>query len=200
MPQLADGFRAFLFGLTLAASVGPIALMIVNYGALVGARAAVLAAFGAALADGGYAILAFVSGQAVQPFLKTFSGGLHLWASVVLILFGLWMLRGALKTGSLSAAQGSVRRPLLSTWLLTVTNPLTIVAFLGFSAQVVAPGDVRQSLSLAVCVFLGSLLAQLTFALGGVAFSRLLLRLRIAVWSALGIMAFGGWGLWEALS
>ena len=68
---LADGFlQSFLFGVTLAAAVGPIALLIVNYGISRGFRAAFAAGCGAAVADLLYAMLAFVAGAQLLVWLE----------------------------------------------------------------------------------------------------------------------------------
>lgn len=80
--------KAFLFGLTLAVAVGPIALLILGYGTRHGLRAGGPAALGAALADLTYALMAFFLGNRLAPHLEAHTAGLRLTASLVLLGLG----------------------------------------------------------------------------------------------------------------
>ena len=57
--------KPFLFGVTMASAVGPIALLILSYGLRDGFKPAAAAGLGAALADLTYAGIAFALGSAL---------------------------------------------------------------------------------------------------------------------------------------
>lgn len=171
---------AFLFGLTLALAVGPVALIILGAAAAHGTVVGLRAGLGAALADLAYAAAALAVGGWVAPALIAHDTALRTAAALVLTLFGLWMVRGALKPAPAStpeapAAQpGLARRPTATLFLLTIVNPLTIVLFLGFTAHLPPDADGIGIAAATLAVFLGSLVGQSLFALGGAGLGRLL--------------------------
>jgi threonine/homoserine/homoserine lactone efflux protein len=192
--------KAFLFGVTVAAAVGPIALLIVNIGLRSGPGPGLRAALGAALADLIYAITALTAGGAAMTLLSGREAVLRVAASVIVIALGVWMAwRAAREDASKEADAPRVGRPLVGTFVLTAVNPLTILVFVGFLPHLPAdpaPGEVALA---SASLFAGSLFIQTVFALGGVGLGRVLgdprwiRRLNIA--SGLGIVAFGVAGL-----
>lgn len=207
MADLADGaLRSFVFGLTIAAAVGPIALLIVNYGINRGFRAGLAAGCGAAIADLLYAIVAFLAGAQILPWLADHETLFRRISSAVLLLLGLWMLWAALRhTVRAAAAKGPAAgtragSPFMTTFLLTIVNPLTVLLFAGFAGQLPLGGSVRAAVLLALAVCLGSLIVQTAFAAGGAALAQVLGDIR---WqrlmnglSGLVVAAFGLRGLW----
>lgn len=205
---LASGIlQSFLFGLTLAAAVGPIALLIVNYGLSQGFRAAFAAGCGAAVADLLYAMLAFIAGSQIVAWLAERQDGFRRISGLALVLLGLWMLwrswapRDADKPVAAVATPGTdAQRPFLTTLLLTVVNPLTVLVFVGFAGQLPLGGSLRAAVALALAVFAGSLMVQTVFALGGAALARVLSNSRwqrlLNGLSGLAIVAFGIHGAW----
>jgi threonine/homoserine/homoserine lactone efflux protein len=204
---LADGFlQSFLFGVTLAAAVGPIALLIVNYGISQGFRTAFAAGCGAAVADLLYAMLAFVAGAQLLAWLADKQDGFRRLSSMVLVLLGLWMMwRAWASKVTQNPAAGMVtaraQRPFLTLLLLTLVNPLTVLVFVGFAGQLPLGGSVRAAALLALAVFAGSLMVQTVFALGGAALARVLSDWRwqrlLNGLSGLAIAAFGLHGMWQ---
>ena len=206
---LADGFlQSLLFGATLAAAVGPIALLIVNYGISQGFRAAFAAGCGAAVADLLYAMLAFIAGAQLLAWLADKQDEFHRLSSLVLILLGLWMLWRAWAVRAVQAPVATTppppvdaARPFATTLLLTIVNPLTVLVFVGFAGQLPLGGSPRVAAMLALAVFAGSLMVQTAFALGGAALARVLSNPR---WrrllngsSGAAIAAFGFHGMWQ---
>jgi len=163
----------FLFGLTIALSVGPVALMIANYGMRAGTATGVRAAVGVAAADGCYAVLAFTLGALLASTLAS-----QLWlfrtvGALVLLAMGARMLWHALRDRRRTLdgdAPPPGIRPFTSMFVVTLANPLTILLFYGYAA--VAAGAHRHWLTSAACVFAGSLAGQLVFAFGGSAIGR----------------------------
>ncbi|MFD2244782.1 LysE family translocator [Pontibacter ruber] len=202
-----ETIKAFLFGLTLAISIGPIAILIINTGLSSGLKNGLMSGLGAAFADLTYSILAFTVGTLLVSFLNLNQQYFALSTSFVLILFGLWMLKGSLRLGeNVSKNSETVQKPgtnyLLSTYLLTVVNPLTIVAFLGFSGQLVSPVmPLYQVLFLSLSIFAGSILVQSALACFGATLGRIFHNPGVVrvlnIGSSLSIIGFGAAGLFQ---
>lgn len=177
---MLDGVtRSFAFGATLAAAVGPIALLILGYGIRAGLRPAVGAGFGAALADLTYALVSFTIGSFVLVRLVQHERALRLWSAAALVAVGLWLMLQAARRPSAAPAPhagGDVSRPLVTTYLLTLVNPLTIVIFTTFAAQLPLTASRPAAAVFATSVFLGSLMVQMIFAAGGATLSRMVSR------------------------
>ena len=199
---VASMLKCLLFGFTIALAVGPIALLIVNYGVRRGFASAARSALGAGLADLSYAVIAFVAGDLLVARIEAHRTLFELTAACVLVGFGAYMLSGALRAqGGMHALESSgTGNELATTYSLTMLNPLTIVAFAGFAGQLPLAGSTLRAIVLALAVFLGSIVVQLFLALTGAQLGRRLtspavLRALNAA-SGIGIIAFGLVGLW----
>jgi len=162
-------FQSFLFGLTIALAIGPIALLIINYGLNCGFKTAALSGTGAALADFTYSIIAFATGTGIAAALSGHQRQVQIISSLILAGFGGWMLYNSIrnrKAGVESTKNTKCRRPLLSTYGLTIINPLTILLFVGFAGQSEI-SSVPAVISNGLGVFAGSLIIQLSLALFG---------------------------------
>jgi threonine/homoserine/homoserine lactone efflux protein len=202
--MLNGAVRSFLFGITLAAAVGPIALLIVNYGLRNGLRAAMAAGFGAAFADLVYALVAFWVGSILLTTLAGHERALRAAAAIVLAAVGLWLMARAARPASDSVSsrtRADTSRPLATTFLLTLVNPLTIVVFTTFATQLPVGTAGTATVLFAVSLFFGSLIVQMAFAIGGATLGRFVSDPRWirALNSASGaaIAAFGVVGLME---
>jgi threonine/homoserine/homoserine lactone efflux protein len=161
-------FKAFAFGITLAVAVGPIALMIVDWSVKSGIGQGMNAALGASTADFLFALVAFVAGGAIGPALVNHQGALRLGGSVALGGIGLQMGWHGLRQMRLPEGprlrSEPQRHPFVSTFGLTLINPLTVIAFLGLAGQLSFSGSRAGPLSHAVAVFCGTLVVQLGLA------------------------------------
>ncbi|EKS9794284.1 MULTISPECIES: LysE family translocator [Burkholderia] len=164
----------FLFGLMIALSVGPVALMIANYGMRAGTASGVRAAVGVATADGCYAVVAFTLGAMLASTLAAHLSLFRLVGALVLLAMGARMLWQALRDRR-RTFDGDARppgsRPFSSMFFVTLANPLTILLFYGYATA--AAGAHRHWLLGAACVFAGSLAGQLVFAFGGSVIGRI---------------------------
>lgn len=188
--------EAFLFGITIAIAIGPIALLIVNASINRGMKAGLACGAGAAFADFTFALCAFLAGQTLLAPLETQRGRISEFAALFLCGLGAWLAWQAWRRrDALHVAQG-VRDPgFLGTWLVTLANPLTVLLFtawLGSRRMSVSPTD---SFLLALAVFSGSLLVQSALVLSGGALRPLLARpgtlFAANLLSAAGIVAIG---------
>ena len=170
-----DALRAFLFGVTIAAPVGPIALLLIHTGLNHRLPAALAGALGVALADFTYALVALSAGTGLAALLHGHQREFQFTSSGLLILLGLWLATKAMRqpVPKAGAKQQATRPPgLVQLYLLTLANPLTILLFAGFSGQMTAGGSAGAILNGSVFLFLGSLAIQTAYATFGAVLQR----------------------------
>lgn len=193
-------WKAFVFGVVVAGSIGPIALLIFGTAARRGFAAGCFAGLGAALADLIYALLAFSIGAVLLPVLADHATVIRTAGALLLTGLGVSMLLRAAAAGTPDPRPAA--RALLPTFLLTLVNPMTLVVFAGFVPQLPLAGSLRAALWLASALFAGSLLVQLALAASGRALGVALPGARwpraINLVAAAGILAFGLAGLLTA--
>ncbi len=201
--------KAFVFGATIAAAIGPIALLIINVSATDGLARGVRASLGAAVADLLFATVAFAGGYAVVSVLEGHRTELSAVASGVLVAFGVWMASRALRYGGAERESRPrwLSAPFFQTLGLTLMNPLGIVIFMGLAVQLPSAASPASIALLSSSVFAGSLVVQLALAVGGALIARLtehtgwLRALNLA--SGIGVATFGAVGLlplWQSTS
>lgn len=195
--------EAFLFGLTIAAAVGPIAILVMNYGLRLGPWAGLRSGAGAATADLLYAVAALAVGSAVAAAIGPWRREFEIVAALALMGFAAWMAWGLLKPAKAAQAKPTAPRPYLTTLALTAVNPLTVILFLGFTGRIPPDTGLAEQVEVALVLALGSLIVQSAFALGGAGLGKVLtdprwIR-RLNLLSAFGIAAFGVFGLTSAL-
>jgi len=201
-----EALRAFLFGITVAAPIGPIAVLLVRTGLNQRYSAALAGALGVALADFTYALVALSAGSGLGVVLQTHQREIQLAASALLIVLGLWLAAGAMRKADLLPGAddtGGQAPGLLRLYLLTLANPLTILLFIGFSGQMTVAGGVAGIAAGALFLFLGSLIVQASYATLGALLQRWLTSPRLVrafnTASGLGVAAFGVYGLSRAM-
>lgn len=161
--------QTFIFGISLAISIGPIAILILNQSINCGFKNGALCGLGAATADLTYALVAFTAGGFLFPLLERRKESIPLVSSAVLVIFSLWMMYSTLRKRSSDNDRKyalTCKWPFIITYGLTIANPLTIVAFAGFAGLQTSkgPGNILMH---ALIIFVASLLVQILIALGG---------------------------------
>ena len=195
-----SALRAIAFGASLGLAVGPLALLIVGIGLRRGFRRAAACALGVACADFTYALLALAAGAQIERLLTPWRTVFEQASGLILAALGLWLAASARR-----ADDSGVATPrsvgFTGAWLLTLANPLTVLLFAAFSAQLPVAGAPEAVLGYAALIFLGSLPLQLGYAATGALLHRGL-PLHWAQWaslaSALAIVGFGLYGVWRA--
>lgn len=195
-------WKALAFGMVLAGSIGPIALLIFGTAARRGFAAGSFAGLGAALADLVYALLAFSIGALLLPALAGHAQAIRVGCALLLTGLGIWML---LQRPADSAA--TPLRPaahmMLPVFLLTLVNPMTIVVFTGFVPQLPLAGSLPVAVTLAFVLSAGSLAVALAVAAAGAALGAALpargWQRATNLAAAAGILAFGLTGLLTAI-
>lgn len=158
--------KAFLLGWMVAIPIGPVGFLIIQRSIKVGSLAGVASGLGAALADGLFGFLAAIGLAALIGALEFSRHLVRPLGSLVLMIVGIYFFfqkPPPLETEEVLATRYLHRYlwDLLSSFLLTLLNPMTIIAFAAlFVGSDLIPEDPRkiQYLEIAAGIFTGSLL------------------------------------------
>lgn len=200
MPS-APLLKGLVIGFSIAAPVGPIGLLCIRRALSAGRAAGFVSGLGAATADALYGLVAALGLTAITNVLLAHQTWLRVGGGIFLIYLGLATLRAK---PAANEAQGgrseNLWRAYGSTLALTLTNPMTILSFLGiFAGLGVGTTNSAGAATLLVAgVFLGSaawwlLLSVLAGWLGARLQQGGLRIVNIA--SGLVIATFGAWQL-----
>jgi len=166
--------RGIIIGFSIAAPVGPIGVLCIRRTLAAGRAAGFVSGLGAALADAFYGCIAGFG----LTFISSFFVSQRLWLQLIGGLFLCWLGFKTLTTAPAERAAevkgGGLLGDFLSTFVLTLTNPLTILSFAAvFAALGLAgtEGDYAAAAVLVSGVFLGSALWWLLLC-GGVGLLR----------------------------
>jgi len=160
--------RSFLVGLTIAASVGPVSLLLIQRILQRGWLYGFVSGLGAALADGVYGFIGGIGLVAVTEFLVSQQSSMKLAGSAVLVYIGLSLALSPLaaKAAEDKAASRSYIASFTSIFFLTLSNPITVLFFASLYAGVDLGGDGRwrTALLFGTGIFCGSALWWLALA------------------------------------
>lgn len=151
-----------LAGVAIAAPVGPIGLLCIRRSMVAGRGAGLATGLGAAAADGTYG-LAVATGIAASGLVAHYGDQMQIFGGVLLLLIGLNTARGfwrARPNAVASNGGGSLISAFASTYLLTLSNPMTMLAFVAMIAGLgqAAGSYTFAPIVLVAGVFLGSAL------------------------------------------
>lgn len=195
-----------VLGLTLAAPIGPINAAQLDRGIRYGFLHAYLIGFGAMVADGLFMLLIFFGSAhfLTTPFMKTF---LWIFGCFVLTYTG---IESFVKAKNLPK-RGRVREePVIhsfySGFLMTLTNPISILFWLGVYGSILAKTAEKYGawdlLLYSSGIFIGLFLWDFFMALVASSFNRFLndgVLIRISQVAGLSLVAFGLYFGWQAL-
>ena len=180
--------RGFLLGFAIAAPVGPIGLLCIQRTLSQGQLVGLASGLGAATADAFYGAVAAFGLTVVSSFLIEQQFWLALVGGLFLCYLG---VRTLLSAPAERAAAGEARREAhsagaayTSTFLLTITNPMTILAFVAIFAGAglaASGGDAGAAAWMVLGVFLGSAAWWLLLS-GGVSLLRARINAPVLLW------------------
>lgn len=156
-------FRSLLIGLSIAATIGPMSILCIqgtlNRGYLYG----LVSGLGIATADATYGTIAGFGLTIISTFLVSQEGWIRLVGGLFLVYLGLKtvLTRPAERAAAARARANNFLGAYTSTFLLTLTNPLTILSFAAIFAGLGVGGASRSYLTATLVVagvFLGSTL------------------------------------------
>jgi threonine/homoserine/homoserine lactone efflux protein len=177
--------QSLIIGFSIAAPVGPIGVLCIRRTLVHGRMTGLLSGLGAATADAIYGAIAGFGLTLVSGMLVDQSWWIRVIGGIFLCYLGITTL---LSTPAEEAAQTPDARSLLgayaSTVFLTLTNPVTILAFIGIFAGlglVDTGGNYGAAAVMVFGVFCGSALWWLLLS-GGVSLVRSRLNSRVFRW------------------
>jgi len=152
--------KGLVIGFSIAAPVGPIGVLCIRRSLSEGRRVGLATGVGAATADATYGGVAAFGLTAISSFLIGHRGWLELLGGLFLCWLGIrtFFSRPATREGEVRA--GGLHSAFLTTFFLTLTNPMTILSFVAVFAGLglgASPDFIAASV-LVVGVFVGSAL------------------------------------------
>ena len=152
-------FRGLVIGFSIAAPVGPIGVLCIRRTLADGQISGLVSGLGAATADAMYGCVAGFGLTFISSALIDQQMWLRLFGGLFLLYLGLKTLLSRPAEQAANAAGGGLLGSYVSTFLLTVTNPLTILSFAAIFAGLGlanTSGNYVSALILVLGVFLGS--------------------------------------------
>jgi threonine/homoserine/homoserine lactone efflux protein len=155
-------WKGTVLGFSIAAPVGPIGLLCIRRTLAQGTLAGFTSGLGAAAADLAYGFVAAFGLTAVSGLLVSHSTWIRIIGGLFLCYLGVSTFRSTPATDAPDAPRRNLFLSFGSTFLLTLTNPMTILSFLamfaGLGLASSAASNYRDGACLVAGVFLGSAL------------------------------------------
>jgi threonine/homoserine/homoserine lactone efflux protein len=196
--------RGLIIGFSIAAPVGPIGILCIRRTLSEGRASGFLSGLGAATADALYGCVAGFGLTVISGFLIDQRFWIQLIGGIFLLVLGIKTLRSVPAERAAAASGAGLAASYVSTLLLTLTNPMTILSFAAiFAALGVADtgGDLSAAARLVLGVFIGSAAWWLLLS-GGVGILREKLSSGILRWtnrlSGAILLVFGIVAVWQA--
>ena len=150
--------KGLAIGFSIAAPVGPISLLCIRRSLAHGRAAGLASGMGAATADGIYGAVAAFGLTSVSGFLVTQQLWFGMVGGVLLVALGAQILLSRPPTEGAGSNHVTLAGAYASTFVLTLSNPVTILMFAAIFAGlgIAAAADVGSAALLTAGVFLGS--------------------------------------------
>lgn len=153
--------KGLMIGFAIAAPVGPIGILCINRTLKAGTLAGLVSGLGAAFADACYGCIAGFGLVSVSQFLLAQASLIRVLGGLILIIFGIKTFLSSSKKKALTDKANTLWEDFLSTLLLTLTNPATIISFIAIYASlgiVEESANYFEATAIVLGVFLGSLM------------------------------------------
>jgi len=169
MPELSIFFRGLIIGFSIAAPVGPIGVFCIRRTLAEGRLAGFLSGMGAASADMFYGAVAAFGLTAVQELLIGQSSWLRIVGGLFLLYLGGKTFFSKPAEKAAVSRRGGMFGAYITTFFLTITNPLTILSFIAIFAGLrlgETDGSYFSATFMVLGVFIGSAAWWLTLSTG----------------------------------
>jgi len=133
--------KGIAIGLLIAAPVGPVNVLCARRAITEGWRSAVVSGLGAALADTLFAAAAAFGLVVLVDVLRAHRVALAVLGGVFLLVYGWRTLRAAPPEPGAAPGTAGLLAGFATTFLLTLTNPITVFSFLGAYVAFGIPAD-----------------------------------------------------------
>jgi threonine/homoserine/homoserine lactone efflux protein len=168
--MLSTLIKGFIIGLSIAAPVGPIGVLCIHRSLKEGNLAGFITGMGAATADAIYGAIAAFGLTMISHFVLKHQFAIQLCGGIFLFYLGLKTFFAKIRKDNIhEKTQHNLFKIYITTFLLTLTNPMTILSFIGIFAGLglgTSYSEYSHAVSLVIGVFLGSLLWWLILSTG----------------------------------
>ncbi len=190
--------RGLAIGVAVAAPVGPIGLLCINRTLTAGFAAGLATGLGAATADAAYGAVAAFGLAALAGAVSAAGDGLRLAGGLFLLYLGVRAFRKAPPAAAAQAGATGLVGGYLSSVVLTLVNPTTILSFAAIFAGLglAETGGFAGAAALVAGVFLGSAAWWLFLSAAGATARRRLPSTAFAWINRFSGLIFAGFGLW----
>jgi len=158
--------RGFLIGISIAAPVGPIGVLCIRRTLSDGKLTGFLSGMGAASADMVYGAVAAFGLTMISNLLVENAFWLRIIGGAFLLYLGVKTFLEKPADHAAQASQSGYFSAYLSTFFLTITNPMTILSFAAIFAGTMLTQETNSPIVLVLGVFFGSAAWWLTLSLG----------------------------------
>ncbi len=195
--------EAWVIGIAIAAPVGPIGLLCIKKTLELGIVGAIAVGLGAALADSIYGLIAGAGLTAVSIFLFGIMHYLKIFGGILLLTLGAKECLSNQQKATIELPKINLSRLALTTFMLTLSNPLTILSFAGvFTAIGSEHFSLDDTAWILIGVFLGSMSWWLFLGYIVSRSHKILPKTwieKIRYISAFILIAFGAWALFDGI-
>lgn len=161
--------KGIALGFSIAAPVGPIGILCIRRTLQFGRFSGLFTGLGAAAADTVYGIIAAFGMNFISNFLLNSQGYLQLIGGIFLIYLGIKTFLSKPIEGSQAVSHNTLFGDFISTFFLTIANPMTILSFVAIFAGLGLSNSYNSypnAVGLVIGVFLGSALWWLLLSEG----------------------------------
>lgn len=132
--QMEIFWRTFIAGFLIAAPVGAVGVLCVQRTLISGLRSGLMTGFGAAIADTIYGAIASFGMVLVTSFVDEHKLMFRLLGAIVILALGFIQLFKKKKVKKDPVTATSLGKDFITTFFITLTNPITIFAFMAVFA------------------------------------------------------------------
>lgn len=161
--------KGIILGFSIAAPVGPIGILCIRKTLQFGRLSGLFSGLGAAVADSIYGVIAAFGLSLVSNFLLAGQFWLRLIGGAFLIYLGVKTFLAKPTVKEREVSHKTLTKDFISTFFLTITNPMTIISYLAVFAGLGISNSTSTAIDatwLVVGVFLGSSLWWLILSEG----------------------------------
>lgn len=150
--------KAWVVGMAIAAPVGPIGMLCIRKTLELGFLGTIAVGLGAALADSIFGFIAALGVTAISHFLLEKVGVIKVIGGMFLFYLAYKEVHSEPMTSKISSQLKPLSKLIAEIFVLTLTNPMTILCFIGIFSTIGGGGSSIVELStIVVGVFLGSM-------------------------------------------
>jgi putative LysE/RhtB family amino acid efflux pump len=160
MSVLLYFIKSLIIGVAIAAPVGPIGMLCIRKTLELGFIGAIAVGIGAALADSIYGLVAATGLTIISQFLIEHAVIIKIVGGIFLLYLAFRELTVANASVAVSNTNKEFTKLAIAVFFLTLTNPMTILSFIGIFASIGGESSISitESIVMVIGIFVGSML------------------------------------------